>query len=117
MPAIMGLILLMGIVVNNDVLRIDFAKQSVAEGLAIKPALLSAVEKRIRPILMTALSSAVGMIPLALEWAVGIERLSPLAFVAIGGLITGTFLTILAVPVLFYMIENMKAKYGKHKSA
>ncbi|MCF6250141.1 MAG: efflux RND transporter permease subunit [Methylococcaceae bacterium] len=117
MPAIMGLILLMGIVVNNGILLIDFAKQSMAEGLAIKPALLSAVEKRIRPILMTALSSAVGMIPLALEWAVGIERLSPLAFVAIGGLITGTFLTILAVPVLFYMIENMKAKYAEHKSA
>lgn len=113
MPAIMGLILLMGIVVNNGILLIDFAKQSMAEGLAIKPALLTAVEKRIRPILMTALSSAVGMIPLAMEWAVGIERLSPLAFVAIGGLITGTFLTILAVPVLFYMLENMKVMFKK----
>ncbi len=68
MPAIMGLILLMGIVVNNGILLIDFAKQSMAEGLAIKPALLSAVEKRIPPILMIALASAVGMIPLALEW-------------------------------------------------
>jgi multidrug efflux pump subunit AcrB len=111
MPAIMGLILLMGIVVNNGILLIDFAKQSMAEGQTIKAALLTAVEKRIRPILMTALASAVGMIPLALEWAVGIERLSPLAFVAIGGLITGTFLTILAVPVLFYIIENIRVKY------
>jgi len=48
------------------------------------------------------------MIPLAMEWAVGIERLSPLAFVAIGGLIAGTFLTLLAVPVLFFTIENMR---------
>lgn len=112
MPAIMGLILLMGIVVNNGILLIDFVKQAMAEGQAMKAALLSAVEKRIRPILMTALSSAVGMVPLALEWAVGIERLSPLAFVAIGGLISGTFLTILAVPVLFYMIENIKLKFG-----
>jgi len=116
MPAIMGLILLMGIVVNNGILLIDFTKQSMAEGLEIKSALLTAVEKRIRPILMTALSSAVGMIPLALEWAVGIERLSPLAFVAIGGLITGTFLTIIAVPISFYLIENIKVScYGKHK--
>ena len=111
MPAIMGLILLMGIVVNNGILLIDFAKRDMAEGQPIKQALLNAVEKRIRPILMTALASAVGMIPLAMEWAVGIERLSPLAFVAIGGLITGTFLTIIAVPVLFYMLENLKTRF------
>jgi len=108
MPAIMGLILLMGIVVNNGILLIDFAKKAMAEGMELKPALLAAVEKRVRPILMTAISSAVGMIPLAMEWAVGIERLSPLAYVAIGGLITGTFLTMVAVPVLFFTIENMR---------
>lgn len=108
MPAIMGLILLMGIVVNNGILLIDFTKKAMAEGMGLKPALLAAVEKRVRPILMTAISSAVGMIPLAMEWAVGIERLSPLAYVAIGGLITGTFLTMVAVPVLFFTIENIR---------
>ncbi|MDQ6988089.1 MAG: efflux RND transporter permease subunit [Mariprofundaceae bacterium] len=110
MPAIMGLILLMGIVVNNGILLIDFTKKAMADGMELKPALLAAVEKRVRPILMTAISSAVGMIPLAMEWAVGIERLSPLAFVAIGGLITGTFLTMIAVPVLFFSIETMRRK-------
>jgi len=109
MPAIMGLILLMGIVVNNGILLIDFAKKAMADGMELKPALLAAVEKRVRPILMTAISSAVGMIPLAMEWAVGIERLSPLAYVAIGGLITGTFLTMVAVPVLFFTIERVRA--------
>jgi len=108
MPAIMGLILLMGIVVNNGILLIDFAKKAMADGMELKPALLAAVEKRVRPILMTAISSAVGMIPLAMEWAVGIERLSPLAYVAIGGLVTGTFLTMIAVPVLFFTIENIR---------
>jgi len=108
MPAIMGLILLMGIVVNNGILLIDFARKAMAGGMELKPALLAAVEKRVRPILMTAISSAVGMVPLAMEWAVGIERLSPLAFVAIGGLITGTFLTMVAVPVLFFSIENLR---------
>lgn len=75
----------------------------MTKGRGINTALLESVEKRIRPILMTALSSAVGMIPLAMEWAVGIERLSPLAVVALGGLLTGTFLTLsFAVPVFFH---------------
>ncbi len=110
MPSFMGLILLMGIVVNNGILLIDFAKKSIQEGVDTKAALLDAVDKRTRPILMTALSSAVGMIPLALEWAVGIERLSPLALVAIGGLITGTFLTLLAVPVFFSLLLSLRQR-------
>ena len=111
MPAQMGLILLMGIVVNNGILLVDFAKQAMHEGKDLRQAILESVAKRTRPILMTAIASAVGMIPLAMEWAVGIERLSPLAFVAIGGLITGTFLTLLAVPVLFYTLESAKKRW------
>ena len=113
MPSFMGLILLMGIVVNNGILLIDFAKVAMKQGADINAALLDAVEKRTRPILMTAMSSAVGMIPLALEWAVGIERLSPLALVAIGGLMAGTFLTLLAVPVFFSLLESLKYKLFK----
>ena len=67
-------------------------------------ALLAAVEVRTRPILTTAISSAVGILPIALEWAVGVERLSPLAVVAIGGLLTGTFLTLVAVPLLYSLL-------------
>lgn len=110
MPAQMGLILLMGIVVNNGILLVDFAKMSLQEGKGLREAILESVEKRTRPILMTALASAVGMIPLAMEWAVGIERLSPLAFVAIGGLLAGTFLTLLAVPVMFHVIETLRIR-------
>jgi multidrug efflux pump subunit AcrB len=119
MPSFMGLILLMGIVVNNGILLIDFAKVALAEGKDLRTALLEAVEKRTRPILMTAAASAVGMIPIALEWAVGIERLSPLAVVAIGGLIAGTFLTLLAVPVFFHLIESGRQwwKYRRGQSA
>ncbi len=113
MPGQMGLILLMGIVVNNGILLVDFAKQALQEGTPLRQAILDSVAKRTRPILMTATASAVGMIPLAMEWAVGIERLSPLAFVAIGGLIAGTFLTLLAVPVLFYSIEKMRHRKGE----
>ena len=98
----------MGVVVNNGILLVDFAKVAIQKGQDINTALLEAVSKRTRPILMTALSSAVGMIPIARELAVGIERLSPLAVVAIGGLLAGTFLTLLAVPVFFHVLTRSK---------
>jgi len=104
MPSFMGLILLMGIVVKNGILLVDFAQEALAQGVALKEAILRAVELRTRPILMTAAAAAVGMVPVAFEWAVGLERLSPLAVVAIGGLIAGTFLTLLIVPVLLFLL-------------
>ncbi|HHI88944.1 MAG TPA: efflux RND transporter permease subunit, partial [Hellea balneolensis] len=116
MPAFMGMILLMGIIINNGILLVDFTKAAMARGEDLQTALLGAVEKRTRPILMTAFSSAVGMIPLALEWAVGIERLSPLAVVAIGGLIAGTFLTLLAVPLFFSVIVGIRARFSSTKT-
>ena len=117
----MGLILLMGIAVNNGILLIDFTKQARKAGKSLTDALVQAVELRTRPILMTAGASSVGMVPIAFEWAVGIERLSPLAVVAIGGLIAGTFLTLVAVPVLYYLLEStrytIKAQHLKLISA
>jgi len=113
MPSFMGLILLMGIVVNNGILLIDFARRAQDEGKDLKEALLQAVELRTRPILMTASAAAVGMVPIAMEQAVGIERLSPLAVVAIGGLIAGTFLTLLVVPVLYYLLESGRLRFMK----
>jgi multidrug efflux pump subunit AcrB len=104
MPSFMGLILLMGIVVKNGILLVDFAQEALARGAPLKQAILQAVDLRTRPILMTAAAAAVGMVPVAFEWAVGLERLSPLAVVAIGGLIAGTFLTLLIVPVLLYLL-------------
>lgn len=104
MPSFMGLILLMGIVVKNGILLVDFAQEALNRGVPLKQAILRAVDLRTRPILMTAAAAAVGMVPVALEWAVGLERLSPLAVVAIGGLIAGTFLTLLVVPVLLFLL-------------
>lgn len=62
---------------------------------------------------MTAGSTIVGMIPIAMEWAVGIERLSPLAVVTIGGLLAGTFLTLLVVPVLFHALESGRRRLDR----
>ena len=118
LPSFMGLILLMGIVVNNGILLVDFTKVAIEQGKDLREALLQAVQLRTRPILMTASAAAVGMLPIALEWAVGIERLSPLAVVAIGGLVAGTFLTLLAVPVLFHVLESARRRLrGASRSA
>jgi len=114
LPSFMGLILLMGIIVNNGILIVDFAKEAMKRGQNVHDALIDAVKLRTRPILMTAVASAVGMIPVALQRAVGLERLSPLAVVAIGGLITGTFLTLLVVPIVFSLICGLRSRFGFH---
>ena len=120
MPSFMGFILLMGIAVNNGILLIDFTKEAMKKGKPLKEALIQSVELRTRPILMTATASSVGMLPIAMEWSVGIERLSPLAVVAIGGLMTGTFLTLVAVPVFYYLLHRGRARIAglfRHKTA
>ena len=113
MPAFMGMILLAGIVVKNSILLIDFIEEARAGGASVAEALAGSVRVRTRPILMTAAGTAVGMLPIALEWAIGLERLSPLATVAIGGLLVSTFLTLIYVPLFYDLFENWKAWLGR----
>ncbi len=108
MPAFMGLILLGGIVVKNSILLIDFAQLYREQGNSLLESLRMAIQVRTRPILMTAVTTIVGMIPIAFEWAVGLERLSPLAIVAIGGLVVGTFLTLVFIPTFYILKERIK---------
>ncbi len=112
MPSFMGMILLAGIVVKNSILLIDFIQERRARGASMEEALVESVRVRTRPILMTAAGTAAGMLPIALEWAVGLERLSPLAVVAIGGLVVSTFLTLVYVPVVYGLLEEAKARLG-----
>ena len=101
MPAMMGFILLSGIIVNNAILLIHFAQEKMAEGLSKREAMLESIHIRTRPVLMTAFAVAAGMLPIALGSAIGLERLAPLGAVAIGGLLVGTFLTLLFIPLIF----------------
>ncbi len=112
MPSFMGMILLAGIVVKNSILLIDFIADARERGESTLDALIGSVRVRTRPILMTAVGTAVGMIPIAAEWAIGLERLSPLAIVAIGGLLVSTFLTMVYVPVLYSLFEDAGAAVG-----
>jgi multidrug efflux pump subunit AcrB len=80
---------------------------------ALEDALVGSVRVRTRPILMTAVGTSVGMLPIALEWAIGLERLSPLAVVAIGGLMVSTFLTLVYVPVFHSLLEPLRRRGAK----
>ncbi|MHB8078852.1 MAG: efflux RND transporter permease subunit [Candidatus Krumholzibacteriia bacterium] len=112
MPSFMGMILLAGIVVKNSILLIDFILEARGRGESLHDALVGSVRVRTRPILMTAAGTAVGMMPIALQWAIGLERLSPLAVVAIGGLMVSTFLTLIYVPVFYSLFDGMQERVG-----
>ncbi len=101
MPATMGMILLTGIVVNNSILLIDFIEQARKRGADLVSAIQEAVKMRTRPIIMTASCTIVGMWPVAAQKAIGLERLSPLAVVVIGGLLVSTILTLVYVPIFY----------------
>ncbi len=109
MPSFMGMILLAGIVVKNSILLLDFIATAKEQGKSTYDALVGSVRIRTRPILMTAVGTSVGMVPIAMEWAIGLERLSPLAIVAIGGLMVSTFLTMVYVPILYSLFEDAAA--------
>ncbi|MDY6823652.1 MAG: efflux RND transporter permease subunit [Thermodesulfobacteriota bacterium] len=110
MPAAMGMVLLAGIVVNNSILLVDFIEKARANGAPLAEAVETAIFRRTRPILMTALSTTAGMLPIAAQSAVGLERLSPLAVVAIAGLLVSTFLTLAWVPTLYVGVDRLKGK-------
>ena len=109
MPSLLGILLLFGIIIKNAVLLIDFYQEYRKENSAFESALKS-VSVRFRPVMMTAFGTIAGMIPIALEQAIGLERLSPLADVAVGGLLVGTLLTLIYVPMYAYIFDSDKPK-------
>jgi multidrug efflux pump subunit AcrB len=110
MPSLLGILLLFGIIIKNAVLLIDFYQHNRKKESAFESA-IEAVRVRFRPVMMTAFATSAGMIPIALEQAVGLERLSPLADVAIGGVIVGTLLTLIYVPMFAYIFDKEKTSH------
>lgn len=105
MPSMLGILLLFGIIIKNSILLIDFYQAHRKTNPPYESAVES-VKVRFRPVMMTAFATIAGMIPIAFEWAVGLERLSPLADVAIGGLLVGTLLTLVYVPLAAYSVDS-----------
>ncbi len=110
MPSMVGVLLLFGIIIKNAVLLIDFYQEYEKEGKTPFEAAVQSVKVRFRPVMMTAFGTIAGMIPIALEQAVGLERLSPLADVAVGGLLVGTLLTLVYVPLYAYATDPRNKK-------
>jgi multidrug efflux pump subunit AcrB len=105
--AMIGVILLMGLVTKNAILLVDGALQRLREGDDVDTALLKAGPRRLRPILMTSFAMAIGMVPTAVGSGIGSEFRSPMAIAVIGGVITSTALTLLVVPVIFAGVEKL----------
>jgi HAE1 family hydrophobic/amphiphilic exporter-1 len=112
MFSVIGFIMLMGLVTKNAILLIDFANQQRRAGMDRAQALLAAAEIRLRPILMTTLAMVFGMLPLAISTTEGAEQRAPMAHAVIGGVIASTLLTLLVVPVLYTLLDDLAARIG-----
>ena len=105
--SLIGLIMLMGLVTKNAILLVDFTKTLRGRGMGRREALITAGRTRLRPILMTTLAMIFGMLPLALALGQGAEMRAPMARAVIGGLITSTLLTLLVVPVVYTVLDDI----------
>ena len=109
MPAMIGLIMLMGVATKNSILLVEYAIMARRNhGMSRLEALLDACHKRARPIVMTTVAMGAGMFPIAIGWGNDPSFRAPMAIVIIGGLITSTFLSLLVIPVIFTVVDDMR---------
>ena len=112
--SLIGTLMMIGIVVSNSVLLVDFANQRLQEGIPIEEAVVDAGRLRIRPILMTSLATVFGLVPMALGLGEGSEANMPLARAVIGGLVVSTFMTLLFIPVLHVLARSRTGRKQQH---
>ena len=108
--AMIGFVMLAGIIVNNGIVLVDTINQLRESGYEFEEAILTAGTMRVRPILMTALTTILGLSTLAFGLGQGAEMMQPMAIVTIGGLIYGTLLTLLVVPCIYGLFNRRKKK-------
>jgi HAE1 family hydrophobic/amphiphilic exporter-1 len=116
--SVIGVIMLMGLVTKNAILLIDFVNQARAAGAVRGAAILEAAHVRLRPILMTTLAMVFGMMPLALGLSEGSEQRAPMGQAVIGGVITSSILTLVVVPVIYTLLDDLAAWWrGRRRGA
>jgi len=111
--ALIGIVLLMGLVTKNAILLVDYALMARQQGKNRRQAVMEAGTTRLRPILMTSISTMAGMVPIALELGAGSETRSPMAIAVIGGFTTSTLLTLVVVPVFFTYLDQFQGAIGR----
>ncbi|MEM8669933.1 MAG: efflux RND transporter permease subunit [Planctomycetota bacterium] len=104
--SLMGTLMMVGVVVNNAILLVEFANRRLAEGAPAADAALAAAQVRLRPILMTSLTLVASMLPLAIQWTPGNEAMIPLARALMGGMIVSTVLTLVLVPCVYTLVHG-----------
>lgn len=117
--SLMGIVMMVGIVVSNSILIVEFAHRLRAEGYGVMDAVATSCRVRLRPILMTSLATIIGLIPMALALGAGSEAYASLARVIIGGLSVSVLLTVFIVPAAFLLIygqRNMPVRHPKHEA-
>ena len=100
-PSSVGFIALFGIALENGMVLLSYMNQLVKDGISVKEASITGAQLRLRPVLMTALTTSLGLLPLLFATGTGSEVQRPLATVVVGGLITSTILTLLVIPALY----------------
>lgn len=115
--SMIGIILLMGLVTKNAILLIDFTKQARSRGVERNQALREAAVTRLRPIMMTTTAMILGMVPVAMSLGAGAEWRAPMAHAAIGGLITSTLLTLVVVPVIYTLFDDLTNRRKKQPAS
>jgi len=117
MPAMIGVVMLMGLVTKNAILLVDYTNQLRREGLSVKDALLKAGPVRLRPIIMTTIAMILGMMPSAFGSGDGSEFRAPISIATIGGLLTSTLLTLVVVPVAYLLLDRALVRVKAWKEA
>ncbi|MBS0366561.1 MAG: efflux RND transporter permease subunit [Proteobacteria bacterium] len=104
--SLMGVVMMVGIVVSNSILIVEFTRRLRSEGVALREAVALACRVRLRPVLMTSLATLIGLIPMALKIGTGTEAYAPLARAIIGGLAVSVVLTVFIVPAAYYLVHR-----------
>ena len=115
--AFIGLIMLMGLVTKNSILLIDYTNVLRRRGLSRGDAIVEAGATRLRPILMTSLAMILGMLPVAFGLGTSTDFRAPIGFTIIGGLISSTILTLVVVPVVYSLLDDLTQKFSGRKPA
>ncbi len=116
MMSVIGFTMLLGLVTKNAILLVDYANQARERGMGIREAIIEACSLRLRPILMTTLSTLLGMLPVALGIGEGAELRQSMGVVLIGGLTTSTLLTLVVVPLIYMLAEEYREKKAAQES-
>jgi HAE1 family hydrophobic/amphiphilic exporter-1 len=112
LPSLIGLLMLLGLAAKNSILLVEYAIEREREGMPQRAAIIEACRERARPIIMTSVAMAAGMLPTALGLGKGSEFRQPMAITVIGGLITSTVLSLIMVPVVYEMIDDLERWVG-----